>query len=135
LTYQEVHIGRVMMIFWSSKPFLCREAIEEANFGDQFRELRSTFFSVVGYVGFLKSRRTEPDQFVILLTLFWCTFESLKINKKASPTETKARRRRQSCLTLLTTLLLWFVVICAYILIWISLWWLLWSLINLFFFP
>jgi hypothetical protein len=47
--------------FVKLKPFLCREAIEEANFGGHFRELRSTFFSVVSCVGFLRSRRTQPD--------------------------------------------------------------------------
>jgi hypothetical protein len=86
----------------------------------QFRELRSSFFSVVNCVRFLRSRRTQLDQFVILLTLFLCTFEELKRNKKASSIETKARRHRQSCRTSLTTLLLWFVVLCAYIMIFIS---------------
>jgi hypothetical protein len=52
------------------KSFLCREAIEERNFAGHFWELRSTVFSVVSCVGFLRSRRTQPDQFVIHLTLF-----------------------------------------------------------------
>jgi hypothetical protein len=52
------------------KSFLCREAIEEANFGGQFWELRSTFFSVVSCVGFLRSSRTHPYQFLILLRYF-----------------------------------------------------------------
>jgi hypothetical protein len=38
--------------------FVCREAIEEANFGGHFRELRSIFFSHVNFVGFLRSRKT-----------------------------------------------------------------------------
>jgi hypothetical protein len=53
-----------------SKPFLCRESIEEGNFGGQFWELRSAFFSVVSYVGFMGSKRTQPDQLVIFFMQF-----------------------------------------------------------------
>jgi hypothetical protein len=55
----------------------------------QFQELRSTFSSVVSCVGFLRLIRTQSYQFLIILILFLCTFEALKRNKKASPTETK----------------------------------------------
>jgi hypothetical protein len=33
-----------MLNILEAKPFLCREVIEEANFGGHFRELRSAFF-------------------------------------------------------------------------------------------
>ena len=92
------------------KPFLCREAIEESNFAGHFRELHSFVFTVVSFDGFLRYGRTQPDHFVKNLELLWCTFEALKRNKKASSTETKARRRRQDCRTLLSTLM--FMVCC-----------------------
>ena len=134
MTDQEVHICKMMMSLWSLKPFLCREAIEEANFGGQFRELHSTLFSAVNFVGFLRSIRAQKNQFVIPLTLLWFNFEAFKRNKKSSPIETKARRRRQSCRIPLTNLLLWFVVLCDYILICIFLLWLLYYLIKFLFF-
>jgi hypothetical protein len=51
------------------KSILCREAIEERNFTSQFWDLRSTVFSAVNCVGFLRSRRTHLDHFVINLKL------------------------------------------------------------------
>jgi hypothetical protein len=48
-------------VFVKLKPFLCREAIEEANFGGHFRELHSTFFSSISCVGLLRSRITQPN--------------------------------------------------------------------------
>ena len=89
-----------------TKLVLCREAIEESTFARHFWELCSSVFSVVSFVGFLRSGRTIPDHFCNLLALLWCTFKSLNRNKKASPTETKARRRRRDCQTSLSLLLL-----------------------------
>jgi hypothetical protein len=45
--------------FVKFKPFLCREAIEEASFGGHFWEFYSTFFSVVYCIRFLRQRRTQ----------------------------------------------------------------------------
>ena len=105
------------------KPFLCREAIEESNFVGHFWELRSSIFSAFSCVGFLISRRTQPYQFVIHLALLWCTFEALMVNKKASPTETKAQRRRRYCRTPLIIFLLWFSdSLCSFLDLYILLW-------------
>jgi hypothetical protein len=59
LTVQEVQNRRNVEEFMKPKTFLCREAIEEAKFGGQFWELRSTFFSSVSCVGFMRLRRTQ----------------------------------------------------------------------------
>ena len=69
--------------------------------------------SVAYFVGFLRSGRIRPDQFCNLLALLWCTYWALNRNKKASPTETKAQRRRRDCQTLLSLWCLCFVVIIA----------------------
>jgi hypothetical protein len=47
--------------FVKFKPFLCREAIEEASFGGHFREFYSIFFSVVCCIRFLRQRRTQQS--------------------------------------------------------------------------
>jgi hypothetical protein len=47
----------------------CREAIEESNFAGHFWELHSSIFNAVSFDRFLRYSRTQPDQFVIHLTL------------------------------------------------------------------
>jgi len=123
IRHRDVHIFIMMMILWILKPFLCREAIEEVNFAGQFQKLRSTFFSLFSCVGFLTSNKTQKNYFVILLTLFWCTFEYLREIRK--PHSLIRRPIDTGNLVELINFLLWFVVLCAYILIYISLWWLL----------
>ena len=88
--------------FAKPNPFLCREFVEERTFAGHFWELRSFELSVVSFVGLLISGRTRPYHFCNLLALLWCTYWALSINKKASPTETKARRRRRDCRTSLS---------------------------------
>jgi hypothetical protein len=64
-----------------------------------FWELRSSIFGAVSFVGFLRYGRIGTYQFVILLILLCFMFKYLNINTKASPMETKARRRRRDCRT------------------------------------
>jgi hypothetical protein len=45
------------------------------------------------------------------LALLWCTFKASNRNTKASPTETKAQRRRQDCRTPLS---LWYFMVFCY---------------------
>jgi len=85
------------LIIWKPERFLCREDIEEANFGGHFHELPSTFFNAVSFVGLFCLRRKNQYYFVIHLRYFQCNFAALNINKKAFPTETKDQRCRQYC--------------------------------------
>jgi len=100
---------------FEANPFLCRDVVEENTFAGHFWELWSSIFCVVSFDGFLRSRRTQLAHFCNPLARLWCTFEVSNKNKKVSPSETKARRRKRDCRTPLSHWCLWLVVLLAYV--------------------
>ena len=103
-----------IILHWYNTCILCNYRVlkrgSTLDIAGHFWELRSSDFSVVSFVGFQRSGRTRPDQFVTFLALLCCTFKSLNINNKASPIETKAHRRRRDCRTPLS---LWCFMVCC----------------------
>jgi hypothetical protein len=64
-----VHKRRNVEEIVNPKPFLCREAIEESNFAGHFTRASFIRFQCRQLCGFLRYKRTQPDHFVIHLTL------------------------------------------------------------------